>query len=221
MIETTKLVVHRVAFLICLGGPVCPVASGETGSVTKAAPPVWVRPVEWRTSEASSIGAEATRYLLYDWQQYPSREEAYTRVVVLLLNESGVADFGSLTFSFDPSYQDLRLHSIRVHRGAEALDRLDISSVKVIQPERQLDWNIYTGEHTATVFLEDLRVGDVLEYAFTVHGRNPIVASHYATRFSTRWSTAVDRAFYRVVWSEETALHRGNHRTDVQLAANS
>ena len=53
--------------------------------------------------------------------------------MVLLVNQTGVEDFGSLTFNFDPSYQHLVLHAIHVHRGSETLDRLDISSVKVIR----------------------------------------------------------------------------------------
>ena len=32
-------------------------------------------------------------------------------------NETGVQDYGNLSFGFDPSFQELSLHSVRIHRG--------------------------------------------------------------------------------------------------------
>jgi transglutaminase-like putative cysteine protease len=150
--------------------------------------------------------AEGVRYLLYERQEHPERQERFTRLAVLLENESGVQDEGTLSFQFDPDYQELWLHAVRVHRSGEVMDRLDLTKLKLSQPEPELGAHIYTGKQTALLFVEDLRVGDVLEYAYTLRGRNPVLGEHYSARIRIQSGVPVERQRIRVVWSRPGKL---------------
>jgi hypothetical protein len=78
--------------------------------------PDWVRMVEWARPDSPRGGkSEGTRHLAYEWQSNPGREETFIRVVTLMQNEAGVQDSGSLTFHYDPEYQELLLHRIQLH----------------------------------------------------------------------------------------------------------
>ncbi|MBK6386690.1 MAG: DUF3857 domain-containing protein [Rhodoferax sp.] len=63
---------------------------------------------------------------------------------------------------FDPSYQTLMLHSVSIRRGDRIIPKLSLAAVKVLQREKELDYLIFDGSKTAHIFLEDVRVGDVV-----------------------------------------------------------
>jgi transglutaminase-like putative cysteine protease len=180
-------------------------------------PAEWLRPVEWvmPNQAVRREESEGTRYLLYELQENPAQEEEFVRVVLLMENETGVQDSGSLTIEFDPSFQKLILHRVQIHRAGQILERLDPAKIKIIQPEVGLNQHVYTGAQTALLFVEDLRVGDALEYSYTIRGANPILAGHYASRFIVQSSVPVDRQRFRVVWPSAKPLHHRQHLTTV------
>jgi hypothetical protein len=56
------------------------------------------------------------------------------------------------------------------------------------------------------LFVEDLRVGDVLEYAYTIRGANPVLGGHYSSRFMLQSYNPVGRELFRIVWDDKTPL---------------
>lgn len=165
--------------------------------------PAQVRPADEKS--------EGSRYLLYENQEHPQRQEEFVRIINLMENETGVQDYGNLSFSFDPSFQELVLHTVQIHRGGRVLNRLEEKKLKVIQPESGFRSHLLTGRLTALLLIEDLRVGDVLEYAYTTRGANPILGGHFATRFSFGSSIPVGRQRVRVVWDSAAPLQMRQH----------
>ncbi len=188
----------------------------DTSKISYPPVPAWVQPVEWApvTNWLHNAKSESTRYLLYEEQDRPKSFVDFERVVLLMENENGVQDSGSLNFSFDPDFQELWLHRVVIHRDGKVIDRLNPSKIRVIQPERGLDGHTFTGRQTAVLFVEDLRVGDVLEYAYTIRGANPVLGGHYSNRFTTQFGTPVERELFRVLWDDSTPLHLRAHLTD-------
>lgn len=79
-----------------------------------------------------------------------------------------------IQIGFDPSYQELILHRVEVVRNGQRIDKLDPKRVQLLQRETQLEARIYDGRITASMVLDDVRVGDRVEYAYTVRGSNPV-----------------------------------------------
>jgi transglutaminase-like putative cysteine protease len=190
---------------------------GQSTNVAVSAPPDWVRLCDWGLpgNQPARAKAEGSRYLLYERQQNPARKESFTRVILLMENQTGVQDSGSLSFGFDPSFQELLLHRVQIHRDGKALERLDRSKVRIIQPEPDLDGHVFTGRQTAVLFVEDLRIGDALEYSYTVRGANPILKGHYAARFVVQSGVPMDREYLRVIWPAAKPLYLRQHSTAV------
>jgi len=99
-------------------------------------------------------------------------------------------------------------------------DRLNVSKIKVIQQESDLADDVFTGEQSAVVFVEDLRVGDVLEYAYTVRGANPVFQGHYSAKFTIQSGVSVDRQRFRLIWTGTKPLFINSAATDVQVTKN-
>src|SRR5712671_1167487 len=107
---------------------------GQATNISILPAPAWIRLCEWSVpaSRPESRRSEGSRYLLYERQENPQQKESFTRVVRLMENQTGVQDSGSLTFDFDPIYQELLLHRVQILREGKVLERLDRSKLKII-----------------------------------------------------------------------------------------
>jgi hypothetical protein len=204
------------ALLLVLISVIPCLSPGQPAGVTVLPLAGWVQPADWESpSPLSPTNQAGVQYLLLERQHHALEQEMFLRTVMLLRNETGVQDSGNLSMSFDPEYQTLILHQVQIHRNGRMLDRLLPSKIKLIQPESGLDDHLYTGRKTAVMFIEDLRVGDVLEYAFTIRGANPILGDHFSTRLPMETFMPVDRRRLRVVWPFDRTLHMRQHPVEV------
>lgn len=114
------------------------------------------------------------------------------------VNDSGaLASAGQIPIGFVPDYERLRVHSIRIHRGSEVHDRTHSSMMRFLQRETGLEAGVYSGEVTASILVNDLRVGDTLEYTYSVEGQNPVFGNTFVA--SAVWDSTVPAARRRVI----------------------
>ena len=148
-------------------------------------PPAWVDLVtsEAHTTTQSDPQTGGQSFALVDTQVNIARSETFAHVIKEITSDTGVQNGANLQFQWDPSYQELIVHQVTIYRGAERIDRLDLSKFKIIQQERGLNLQVYNGTLSALLFLEDIRVGDRIEYAYTLRGENPAIKEHYAETF--------------------------------------
>jgi len=138
--------------------------------------------------------------LLFDVEINGATRERFFHVAEKFISSVGVEANSRISFAFDPSYQQLVIHKIVVHRGDQVLDQLDPNKIRVIQQEKELDRLIYNGAKTALLFLEDVRVGDWVEFAYTVRGRNPVEAGHFFDTIQLRYPFPIQFENYRLLW---------------------
>src|SRR5438876_2332369 len=138
--------------------------------------------------------------LLFDVEINGATRERFFHVAEKFISSVGVEANSRISFAFDPSYQQLVIHKIVVHRGDQVLDQLDPTKIRVIQQEKELDRLIYNGAKTALLFLEDVRVGDWVEFAYTVRGRNPVEAGHFFDTIQLRYPFPIQFENYRLLW---------------------
>lgn len=159
------------------------------------------------TNRVSSKDSAGELFLVYEEQVNTETQERYCHFAKAILNSSGVQDGSSISVDFDPAYQHLELHSVRVRRGTNSVDELQPSRIKVMQRERDLDRHMYDGSLSAVLFLEDVRTGDTIEYDYTVRGFNPIYKGRVAEIYKLQWGVPVAAQRYRIVSSPERKLH--------------
>lgn len=193
----------------------CSSRAETTDSFSIAPPAAWVE-VQRNLNPETNSSDENVRYVLLDDQVNVSREEHYHRIVEEPVNANGVQDCVQLSLDYDPSYEHLIIHDIVIRRGTNILNRLEQDKIKVIQQERDLDMNIYNGEVSAVLFLDDVRVGDQIDYSYTTRGSNPIFAGHYLDDFQTDWGDAVTEERFRLLWPTNRILGIKNHGTDIR-----
>jgi transglutaminase-like putative cysteine protease/lipoprotein NlpI len=163
--------------------------------------PAWVVAVAVPDTPRGNPGGQDRRILLADDQLRIAQGDStmYRRVVETATSPAGLQAVAQLGVEFHPEYQKLTLHRIAVVRGGERLDRLKPSAVTMLRRETGLDKSIYTGVVTASVVLEDVRVGDIVEYEWTVTGQNPVFGGLYSGSWLLQRDVPVQALAIRLV----------------------
>lgn len=137
--------------------------------------------------------------------------ETFDRFARRIVSQPGVDATSQITIDFDPTYQELVIHSVRIRRGDEDLDALDPSALKLLQRETDLEYGIYDGTFTATLFLEDVRVGDIVDYSFTIRGQNPVFDGRYLGHVWSASRHPYRHLRFRLLWPTSRSLYFKDH----------
>lgn len=178
-------------------------------------PPRWVEPLSPADLSAGQSSGGVT-YLLGDYQfnVTDTTVEKYYHQVKRVDSASGLESISQLEFDFEPSYQSLIIHYIRIARGKALINALRPREINVIQQETELRERLYNGTLTALAILDDVRVGDVIEYAYSVNGNNPVMGGRYADNFYLGIGRPVEHVRLRLLWLTNRKLYYRQENTD-------
>jgi hypothetical protein len=188
--------------------------------VTVAPPAGWVKPVffERELQYAPMPAGENERWLLIESEINVPESATFEHRVKQICSYAGVQNGAQISLDFDPSYESLQLHWVRIWRGTNFLDRLDRDKVKIIQQERDLEQHELNGQYSAILVLEDVRVGDVIDYAYTFRGDNPVFGGRFACSIPLQSDKPIGRLRTRLLWPAKKRLFAKNHGTSAQPA---
>ena len=169
-------------------------------------------------SQNNSASDSTSTRLLEDLQVKVSATtvERYYHFTTRIDNASGLDDLSQIRFYYEPSYQQLAIHYVRILRDKQSLNALRPSEIKIIQQEDALDQQLYNGTQAALIFVNDLRVGDVVEYAYTITGQNPVLGGRFADTFYLAQDEPVEEFHLRLLYPTNRELFIKNENTDLQ-----
>lgn len=169
--------------------------------IQKEVTPAWVKPFDYESGNSpDEKDIDGGEYLeLLDQQYNLEKEAVYCKVIRHITSEAGVQNSAQISISFAPSYQKLIFHDIKIIRDGKVIDQMDISKIKLIRNETELERYIYSGLYTAYMNLEDVRVGDKVEYAYTLSGMNPILDHQFGNMFYFNAQTPISHLFIRLI----------------------
>ncbi len=173
-------------------------STGEVGfEVTPA--PGWVKPVKAPNEIETGVENSGVVLLLIDRQENLEQNAFYYHEVRRLTSENGVQNGAAISVSFDPAFERLSFNSVQLVRDGVATDRLDRSRIRLSQSAKDPDRLIYDSSFSADLVLEDVRVGDVIEFSYTKVGANPLKQGKYTATYSMQWDFPVGRNALRLI----------------------
>ena len=162
--------------------------------------PGWVKDLKPEFEASPTVeSAGGFYYLLIDQQENVSREERYGHYAYKILTTEGVQEMSDLSLTYDPSYETLSINQLTIHRNGNVIDQLKSASINTIQREESMDRHLYDGSLTAAIHFKDVRVGDVIEYAYTFKGYNPIFEGHYSKRIDLNYHLPYHKLLTRIL----------------------
>ncbi len=187
--------------------------------------PTWVEELP-AFAERSSAG-EASRGFLYRVRDMQVNAIAassltfYQSFEYQLVSRYAVENYSQFSIDFDPTYEQLHLHSITLQRADQIINKLPTARLHVVQREQDLDGLIYDGTKTLSAILDDVRVGDTIRYAYSIQGENPIFSGLREFRAFTEFSSTVDRQHLRVLSNADRPLHVARFNSDLPFQTNT
>ncbi|WP_421921143.1 DUF3857 domain-containing protein [Marinifilum sp.] len=163
------------------------------------ASPVWKTKIKFDPKAHDYKNEGSVSYLLLDWQDNVITQEYNYRYCIRLNNEDAVQANSQLYFTFDPSHQELYIHTIRLYRNGKIIDKLNRNKIELIRNEKNAERYIYDGSYSAVSILEDVQVGDILEYEYTLKGANPLFKDHFYNYHTQAYSSEVQHMYYQML----------------------
>jgi transglutaminase-like putative cysteine protease len=205
-----------LCLLLCCAGGV----EAKPETYKTAAAPAWVVPVS--AIHAPAATPQPTRgsvaYVLRDMQTRIDQrgKVTYFHSASRALDGGGVEKMANVSINFDPSYQALTLHAINVIRDGVVIPKLPGARVHVLQRETELDYLVYDGSMTASVLLDDIRIGDMVEYAFSLDGVNSVFQGKISGRAEMEWAVPVEHSFLRLLTPSNRPLRIAARNTRLE-----
>ncbi|MBS1507209.1 MAG: DUF3857 domain-containing protein [Bacteroidetes bacterium] len=169
--------------------------------------PVWVKPVTFSKEVTDTTNTSGGYFdLLVDAQSNLLTKESYRHYAQKILTEKGLENNSSISQTYDPAYETLTFHTILIHRGNQTMDKLKDGKFEVLRREENMERLMYDGSLTAVFNLLDLRVGDVIEYSFSVKGWNPVFGDKFTGSFYLNYSVPVGVNYHRLIARESNPL---------------
>jgi transglutaminase-like putative cysteine protease len=205
-------------FAMCL---LVPASAERDPSVSRASVASWVdmlpipepRPKRMREVE------DGRYYLLEDSQirVTDTGEDYYYRQVSKVLDRSGLEDSAQRNITFDPSSQQLVLNKASIWREGKEIDGLDSATIEVLRREDSLEDGILTGERTAVVRLKDVRVGDLVDLAWSWVEPTTLWPGEHFSIHSLGWSVPVGLTRVRILTPDAVKLHTRMRNTGPEV----
>ena len=212
-----RLVVRGIAGLSLLVALSCSAAANQNFSVKPPSPWVENLPAGAPTAAASSDNSGVVEILAdFQYRITASGTERYYHRVKKLVSSSALEDSAEIKVDFEPSYQQLVIHHVSIIRNGTTINALKPNEIKVIQQENDLQQRIYNGTLTALIFPNDVRVGDIIDYAVSVNGDNPVLGGRFVGRFHFAESDPVQRLRWRVISASSRTLYLRNQNSEMQ-----
>jgi transglutaminase-like putative cysteine protease len=183
--------------------------------------PAWVHPVAAASaSRRQGSGYGGTESLLSDSQTRIEADgiTAYRHYVSKALDSKGVQEVAAISLSFDPTYQKLTLIAVDVLRDGHRIAKIGSATIRVLHRETELEYQLFDGNKTVNVAIDDVRVGDIVEYAYSLSGLNPVFNNRVAGGAYLQWGVPVDRVFVRLLVPPGRHISLSARNTKAQAA---
>ena len=168
----------------------------------------WVQTAEAAAPAPDAPAGEGLRILLFDNQVRADGqgEASYFRMRSQALSPQALAVLGSVGVTWSPASQEVTVHHVTIIRDGESIDALDGQAFETLRREQNLEQAMLDGLMTAVLQLSGLRVGDILDVAYTTTSRDPVTGGHFEQTIDLNLPAAVDRVRYRASWPASLAV---------------
>src|SRR5687768_10490390 len=180
--------------------------------------PAWVVDVDAPIKAPASHTSPSYRLLLSDVQtrlDAPGEQQQFARSRLVATESAALAEVSKAELHFNPAFQTLTLHEVAVWRDGVRHDRLPGARIELLRREERLEQSTLTGTQTLLIVLNDVRIGDAVDVAYTVHGANPIFKGRYADNYQLHFGAPADVVHLRIDHPASRPLRTRGIRADV------
>ncbi|NGX44941.1 MAG: hypothetical protein K940chlam2_00081 [Chlamydiae bacterium] len=172
--------------------------------------PDWVKPVDFSEEIPSDeIWRQGAIVLLSNLQYHHQFQQQYVHVVVALHSRAYVDRFSLIEIPFEPAYEEVILHFVRIYRGGKTFDRLDDCQRIISLKNERSEILLYENKQSLSLAIDDVQRGDIIEYSYSVKGQPFYLQDRLSWRFINELGLCCKQIFRRLVTKTEVAIEMG------------
>jgi hypothetical protein len=160
--------------------------------------PVWAVPCTFAPDFKPDLPAQVT-HLLFDQQLHSEKHLEYNHIAIRLETVQAVRRESEWRIEIDPRHQKITVHFIKVHRAGQQFDQTRLNHLHPASAATD-------GRQTLLLLLEDVRPGDIIEWAYTLEARPAIMADHCAHFFKLPEKSSLGKMFLSVRFNESRPM---------------
>jgi transglutaminase-like putative cysteine protease len=152
----------------------------------------------------------------YEIRQRPGGSETFDRYAYKIVDRTGLERGAAINFEFDPATSQVTMNWLNIIRDGVVINRLPEATFDVFRREKDAEKGLFDGWLTAYVNVDDVRVGDIIDYGRTTI-RTPIVGGDlFFHSVAVAWGEPVALIREKVTWPTDRPLNIRRIRTDIQ-----
>jgi transglutaminase-like putative cysteine protease len=182
-----------------LAAPAAAKTAKSNQEVAQGPAPSWATPSEPLALPATPSGLAFVRAQDTLVHLDANGKSTYVAQRIVLLQPQAL-QLGNIGIEWNPASGRPTVHAVRIHRGAETIDVLAATGFEVLRREDQLEQAMLSGTLTAVLKVPDLRVGDELEFAYSVPTGDPTLGRQNADLLMLAGTTLPGRYRLGVSW---------------------
>lgn len=168
-----------------------------------SSPENWVLPrIDFK---GSSINKDSPFYFtLVDYQVNIERDliSSYSRSIEVINDASRIENASLISQEVSQENERIVFHHLKIIRNEKIIDVLLEDNISVIQREVSLESHITNGNMTVNISIDDLRVGDCIDFASTtieMANKHPIKGRYFDAYYWLNWACPVDSQYIRCI----------------------
>lgn len=179
-----------------------PASAWAGDEVLRGPEPAWVVRTTESAPDAATAADEGLRILLYDSQVRADgdSEAVYVRFRSLALSPQALPLLGNVGVTWSPASQQVTVHHVNIVRDGQTIDVLADQTFETLRREQNLEQAMLDGRMTAVLHPSGLRIGDILDVAYTLVSRDPVTGGHFEQSLDLNLPAVVDQVRYRASW---------------------
>jgi hypothetical protein len=131
----------------------------------------------------------------------------YNRRVAKVAKTEGLANAGSRTLTWDPLREKVTIHALDIIRDGKRIDVLKGGKdVLVLRREKNMERAMLDGRMSASIQINDLQVGDLIDWSYTQERRDPVVGGRTNDFERLGWAGKIGRYRARLMWDDGVPL---------------
>jgi Domain of Unknown Function with PDB structure (DUF3857) len=182
--------------------------------------PSWVKTVPIPEFKQANLKTHLNGegWLLSDIQmrQRPGGDEQFLHLASKVIDRTGLESSSNLTISHDPTRQTISINKLLVLRGGATIDHKTDARIDTFRKETNIQNGTLTGHLQTSILIPDVRVGDIVELAYTVDTIEVVSNLPFDRSFALAFNTPVEQIYRRILWSEANPLAIRTFMSDVR-----
>jgi Domain of Unknown Function with PDB structure (DUF3857) len=134
-------------------------------------------------------------------------EVTFRRSVQQITDRSGLEEAARLQLDFDPETDEIILHRAAIWRDGKMIDQTAMARTEIMRRESELEKDIINNYRTADIRLQDVRIGDTIDFGWSWRTTKSYWPGHHFSEHSLGWSVPVALTQVRLIKSESTKIY--------------